>query len=68
MAETDTIAKAFAAIDQAQKIEFQAKSYLLTTELFHWCAIPGGALLFLGALSALPPQLPFRRRKISATA
>jgi Ca-activated chloride channel family protein len=62
VAETDTIEKAFAAIDQAKKIEFQAKSYLLTTELFHWFALPGGALLFLGALFALPPQLPFRGR------
>lgn len=60
--DVDTAEKAFAAIDAAQKIEFQAKSYLLTTELFHWCALPGVVLLFLGALLALPPQLPFRRR------
>jgi Ca-activated chloride channel family protein len=60
--DSDTIVKAFSAIDQAQKIEFQAKSYLLTTELFHWFAIPGAALLFLGALFAVPPQLPFRGR------
>jgi len=65
-AETDTIEKAFAAIDSAQKIEFQAKSYLLTTELFHWFAIPGAALLFLGALAALPPQLPFRGKTSAA--
>ncbi|MDQ5980441.1 MAG: Ca-activated chloride channel [Verrucomicrobiota bacterium] len=64
--DLDTTEKAFAAIDAAQKIEFQAKSYLLTTELFHWAAIPGAALLFLGALTALPPQLPLRR-KTSAT-
>jgi Ca-activated chloride channel family protein len=60
--DSDTIEKTFNAIDRAKKIEFQAKSYLLTTELFHWFAIPGGALLFLGALFALPPQLPFRGR------
>ena len=59
-AESDTIVKAFAAIDQAQKIEFTAKSYLLTTELFAWTAIPGAFLLFLGALFALPPPLPRR--------
>jgi Ca-activated chloride channel family protein len=53
--DTDTIEKAFAAIDRATKIEFQAKTYLLSTELFHWFAIPGAALLFLGALLALPP-------------
>jgi Ca-activated chloride channel family protein len=48
-AETDTIESAFKAIDQAQKIEFQAKSTLLTTELFAWLAGPGLALIGLGA-------------------
>jgi Ca-activated chloride channel family protein len=57
-ADTDTVEKAFAAIDHAQKIEFTAKSYLLTTELFAWAAAPGAGLLFLGALFALPPMLP----------
>ena len=61
--DADTTEKAFAAIDQAQKIEFQAKSYLLTTELFAWAAVPGTILLFLGALLALPPQWPFSRKK-----
>jgi Ca-activated chloride channel homolog len=60
--DVDTTEKAFAAIDAAQKIEFQAKSYLVATELFAWFALPGAALLFLGALVALPPQNPFRRR------
>ena len=60
--DSDTIEKAFAAIDAAQKIEFQAKSYLLTTELFAYFATPGALLLFLGALTALPPALPFRRK------
>ena len=62
-AESDTIEKAFAAIDKAQKIEFTAKSYLLTTELFHWAAIPGASLLFLGALFALPPNIRFGRAR-----
>lgn len=66
--DSDTIEKTFAAIDQAKKIEFQAKSYLLTTELFHWFAIPGGVLLFLGALLALPPRLPFRRKRAASVA
>lgn len=65
--DSDTVERAFAAIDQAQKIEFQAKSYLITTELFAWLAIPGAALLFIGALLALPPSFS-RRRKSSATA
>lgn len=65
----DTAEKAFAAIDAAQKIEFQAKSYILATEMFAWCAIPGAILLFLGALIALPPPLPFggRTRTSAAT-
>jgi Ca-activated chloride channel family protein len=49
-ADTSTIESAFQAIDRAQKIEFQAKSYLLTTELFPWVAVPGLALLLLAAL------------------
>jgi Ca-activated chloride channel homolog len=61
--DSDTIEKAFSAIDKAQKIEFTAKSYLLTTELFAWVAVPGAFLLFLGALFALPPQL--RRHSVS---
>ncbi len=46
--EVGTIEEAFKAIDSAQKIEFQAKSHLLTTELFPWLAAPG-CLLLLGA-------------------
>ncbi len=52
--DTDTIESAFKAIDKAQKIEFQAKSYLITTELFYWLAAPGLAALLLAALFARP--------------
>lgn len=52
--DNSTIKSAFAAIDQTQKIEFQAKSYLLTTELFPWLAVPGGVLLLGAALLARP--------------
>ncbi len=53
--DADTIQSAFAAIDRAQKIEFEAKSYLLTTELFPWFAVPGLAgLLAAGFLFAWP--------------
>jgi Ca-activated chloride channel family protein len=48
-ADTDTIESAFRAIDSSEKIEFQAKSYLLTTELFPWLAVPGLALFGVGA-------------------
>ena len=52
VADTGTIENAFKAIDRAQKIEFQAKSYLLTTELFWWLAAPGlGALVLAAAFS-----------------
>ncbi|HWA11333.1 MAG TPA: VWA domain-containing protein [Opitutaceae bacterium] len=47
--DTGTIESAFRSIDRAQKIEFQAKSYLVTSELFWWLAAPGAALLLLGA-------------------
>ncbi|HUR59940.1 MAG TPA: VWA domain-containing protein [Opitutaceae bacterium] len=54
VADTDTIASAFKAIDRAQKIEFQAKSYLVTTELFWWLAGPALGLLALSATLARP--------------
>jgi Ca-activated chloride channel family protein len=48
-ADTDTIKSAFASIDSNQKIDFEAKSYLLTTELFAWFAAPGLVLFAAGA-------------------
>jgi Ca-activated chloride channel family protein len=52
--DTDTAEKAFQAIDRAQKIEFQSKSYLLTTELFWWLVAPSLAGLLLAAMLARP--------------
>jgi Ca-activated chloride channel family protein len=52
--DADTIEGAFKAIDRTEKIEFQAKSFLVTTELFWWLAIPGMALLLVGAAVARP--------------
>lgn len=46
--DAETIESAFKSIDSAQKIEFDAKSYLVTTELFPWLAVPG----LVGLLSA----------------
>jgi len=54
--ETGTIEEAFAAIDSAQKIEFQAKSHLLTTELFPWLAAPGCLLLLAAGLVSSRPR------------
>lgn len=51
--EVGTIESAFKAIDRAQKIEHQAKSRLLTTELFPLFAAPGLLLLLLAAGQAL---------------
>lgn len=48
--DSQTIQSAFNAIDRSKKIEFQAKSHLLTTELFPWFAAPGLACLLLAAL------------------
>jgi len=48
--DVNAIQEAFKAIDKAQKIEFQAKSYLITTELFVWPAGIGSVVLLLGAL------------------
>lgn len=62
VADTDTIESAFKAIDRAQKIEFQAKSYLVTTELFWWLAAPGLGLLVIAAALARP----FRRTEALA--
>jgi Ca-activated chloride channel family protein len=53
-ADTGTIESAFQSIDSNEKIEFQAKSYLLTTELFGWLAVPGLALFGAGAWLSRP--------------
>ena len=52
--DTGTIENAFKAIDRAQKIEFQAKSYLVTTELFWWLALPGLVALAVAAAFSRP--------------
>ena len=52
--DIDTIDRAFEAIDRAQKIEFQAKSYMVSTELFWWFAAPGLAALALSAALVRP--------------
>lgn len=52
--DNDTIEGAFRAIDRAQKIEFQAKSYLVATELFWWIAGPALFALALSAVLARP--------------
>ncbi|RRJ99700.1 VWA domain-containing protein [Geminisphaera colitermitum] len=49
---TGTVEAAFKSIDEARKIEYQAKSHILATELFPWPAIPGAALVLLAALTA----------------
>lgn len=58
--EVRTVERAFAAIDKAKKIEFQAQSYYLTTELFPWFAAPAGLLMIAVGL------LVWRRPSLSA--
>jgi hypothetical protein len=57
--DTGTIETAFASIDKARKIEFQAKSQLLTREIFHWFAGAGALLIALGGIGARRPAWPF---------
>ncbi len=57
-ADTGTIESAFRDIDRTQKIKFQAKSYLLTTELFPWLAAPGLACILGAALLARRQKSP----------
>jgi Ca-activated chloride channel homolog len=52
--DSKAIESAFKSIDQSRKIEFQAKSYLLTSELFPWLAGPGLAALLLAVLLLSP--------------
>lgn len=49
-AEVGTVESAFQAIDHSQKIEFQARTFLTTTELFPWLAGPALAFWAMGAL------------------
>ena len=64
VAESGTIASAFEAIDQSQKIEFQARTYLVTTELFPWLAGPGLGLIAGAAL--LSKRTPARKSSPAA--
>lgn len=41
----ETTESAFAAIDQAEKIEFAAQTFVVTSEVFAWFAVPGAFLL-----------------------
>ncbi|MDR2982273.1 MAG: VWA domain-containing protein [Puniceicoccales bacterium] len=63
---SDTIESAFKAIDEARKIEFQVKSYMLTTELFGWFAVPGAALVFLGAALSRFRREVFSQNNVNA--
>ena len=66
--DVSTTQQAFRSIDSYQKIEFQAKSYLVTTELFHWLATAGGACLLLGAaLAGLQAGAPRSRPQAPAS-
>jgi Ca-activated chloride channel family protein len=55
--DAGTIESAFKSIDEAQKIEFEAKSYVLTTELFTWFAAPGFLCMILAGIVLAWPTL-----------
>jgi Ca-activated chloride channel family protein len=57
--DTNTIESAFASIDKARKIEFEAKAQLLTREVFHWFAGAGALFLAIGGIGARRPAWPF---------
>jgi Ca-activated chloride channel family protein len=50
--DTGTVESAFAAIDEVEKIDFESRVFLLTSELFPWLAAPGAILLLAGAALA----------------
>jgi len=52
-AEVGTVESSFHAIDQSQKIEFQARNFVTTTELFPWLATPALTFWAIGALLLL---------------
>ena len=45
--KSSTIEDAFDSMDEKSKIEFESHQYSITTELFPYCSIAAGAMLFL---------------------
>jgi Ca-activated chloride channel family protein len=60
--DSDTIESAFAAINRAEKIEFETRSFVLTDEIYPRAVIPG--LVFLGLASRGVVQR--RQREVAA--
>jgi Ca-activated chloride channel family protein len=60
--DSDTIESAFAAINRAEKIEFETRSFVLTDEIYPRAVIPG--LVFLGLASLGVVQR--RQREVAA--
>jgi Ca-activated chloride channel family protein len=48
--DSGTIERAFSSIDRAEKIEFEARAYMVADELFAWFAIAGLIFLSLAVL------------------
>jgi Ca-activated chloride channel family protein len=51
--DSRAIENAFEAINKAEKIEFETRSYVLTEEVYPRAVVPGLACLFLAALGAV---------------
>ena len=60
--DTQAIEGAFASIDRAQKIEFQAKSYVLASELFVSWAVLGAFFCLGGWILMDPPRFRFFKK------
>ncbi len=56
--DSRAVARAFQAIDSAQKIQFEKRSYLQTAELFPWLAVPGALLVAAALWLARPRSRP----------
>ena len=66
--DTHAIQSAFDSIDRAKKLEFQAQSQVIATELFPWFAVPGVLLMIAAAFGSrrrLPAHKPAPAARVS---
>lgn len=54
--DPETTESAFKAIDRAQKIEFSAQSFMVTSEVFAWFALPGSVFLAFAGINRAPKK------------
>ncbi len=54
--DPETTKSAFRAIDRAEKIEFSAQSFVVTSEVFGWFALPGSLFLAFAGIHRTPKR------------